>query len=84
MAAADYKIECGLAAAYIAKGSQHNKACISSDRRKIAEGEIMMLIDWWLDSQFSPTCKSIQFRSQLRRDMRVYIKYEEVDYNNGK
>lgn len=84
MAAADYKIECGLGAAYLAKGSQHNKAYISRDRRKITEGEIMMLIDWWLDSLFSPTCTSIQYRSHLRHDMRVYIKYEEIDNNNGK
>lgn len=51
MAARDYKICPALFNAYIAKVSKRDPNLMTNDRREITENEILMLIDWWLDSK---------------------------------
>ena len=51
MAAKDYKICPALFNAYIAKVSKRDPNLMTDDRRPITENEILMLIDWWLDSK---------------------------------
>ena len=48
MAAKDYKICCALFDAYIAKVSKRNPNLMLEDRRKITDGEILMLIDCYM------------------------------------
>ena len=51
MAAKDYKICCALFNAYIAKVSKRNPNLMLEDRREITEGEILMLVDWYMENK---------------------------------
>ena len=85
MAAKDYKICPALFNAYIAKVSKRNPNQMTDDRRPIEEGEIMMLIDWYLDNELGEKYKSISFESHAREGMKVkltYIKAEEEKSDN--
>ena len=75
MAAKDYKICPALFNAYIAKVSKRNPNQMTDDRRPIEEGEIMMLIDWYLDNQLGDKYKSISFDSHAREGMKVELRY---------
>ena len=75
MAAKDYKICCACFDAYIAKESKRDKGCMTDDRRKITEGEILMLIDWWLDNECGEDGKGMAFDSGLREGKRVELRY---------
>ena len=59
MAAKDYKICCALFNAYIAKVSKRNPNLMLEDRREITEGEILILIDWYMDNK----CQEEEFRN---------------------
>jgi hypothetical protein len=85
MAAKDYKICPALFNAYIAKVSKRNPNQMTDDSRQIEEGEIMMLIDWYLDNELGEKYKSISFESHAREGMKVkltYIKAEEEKSDN--
>ena len=85
MAAKDYKICPAMFNAYIAKVSKRNPNQMTDDRRPIEEGEIMMLIDWYLDNELGKKYKSISFESHAREGMKVkltYIKAEEEKNDN--
>lgn len=58
MAAKDYKICLALFDAYIAKVSKRNPNVMLEDRRKITEGEILTLIDWYMDKK----CQEEEFK----------------------
>lgn len=75
MAAKDYKICPALFNAYIAKVSKRDPNRMTDDRRPIEEGEIMMLIDWYLDNQLGEKYKSISFNSHAREGMKVELRY---------
>lgn len=51
MAAKDYKICCALFNAYIAKVSKRDPNLMLEDRREITEGEILMLVDWYMENK---------------------------------
>lgn len=50
MAAENYRICCAIWNAYIAKVSKRNPNMMLEDRRIISDGEILTLIDWFLDN----------------------------------
>lgn len=75
MAAKDYKICVTLRNAYIAKLRADNTNVMTDDRRPIDEGEIMMLIDWYLDDRLGKEYKTLTFDSQIREGKRVEIKF---------
>ena len=79
MAAKDYKICCALFNAYIAKESKRDKGCMTDDRREIPEGEILMLIDWWLDQKCGEDGKGMQFNSLLRDGKKVILRFEDIE-----
>lgn len=80
MAAKDYKICCALFNAYIAKVSKRNSNQMLEDRRPISEGEIMMLIDWFLDNEIGEDeSKSLSFKSCLRDGKRVQLTFIDDD-----
>lgn len=84
MAAKDYKICCALFNAYIAKESKRDPNKMTDDRRPITEGEILMLIDWYLDNELGEKYKSFTFKSQTREDKKVRLEFiddiEETAY----
>lgn len=75
MAAKDYNICPALSNAYIAKVSKRYPNQMTDDRRPIEEGEIMMLIDWYLDNQLGKKYKSISFDSHVREGKKVVLRY---------
>ena len=76
MAAKDYKICCALFNAYIGKVSKRNPNMMLNDRREITEGEIMMLIDWYLDKEIDEDNKqAIRFDSLTREGMKVEMQF---------
>lgn len=80
MSAKDYKICPALFNAYIAKTSKRNPNLMTDDRRKITEGEILSLIDWWLDREADEGEHGMTFESHAREGMRIelrFIKKEE-------
>lgn len=77
MSAKDYEICPALFAAYIAKPSKRNPGQMTDDRREITEGEIMMLVDWYLDNQSEKFPNGFAFDSLLRKGMRVEMRYAE-------
>ena len=77
MAAKDYKICPAMFNAYIAKVSKCNPNRMTDDRRPIEEGEIMMLIDWYLDNGLGEKYKSISFESHAREGKKVELRYIE-------
>lgn len=82
MAAKDYKICPALFNAYIAKVSKRNPNQMTDDRRPIEEGEIMMLIDWYLDNELGEKYKSISFESHAREGMKVKLTYIKAEEEN--
>jgi len=82
MAAKDYKICPALFNAYIAKTSKKNPNMMTSDRRKITENEILVLIDWYLDKELpEDEQKKLSFESLTREGMRIemkFVKQEEI------
>ena len=58
MAAKDYEICCALFNAYIAKVSKRNPNVMLDDRREISEGEILMLIDCYINNK----CKDEEYK----------------------
>lgn len=78
MAAKDYKICIALFSAYVAKTSKRDPNLMTDDRREITEGEIMMLVDWWLDKGCGIKGKGLQFDSRLRKGKKVTLRYEDA------
>ena len=76
MAAKDYQICCALFNAYIGKVSKRNPNMMLTDRKEITEGEIMMLIDWYLDKEIDEDNKqAIHFDSLTREGMKVELRF---------
>jgi len=76
MAAKDYKICCALFNAYIGKTSKRNPDMMLSDRKEITEGEILMLIDWYLNKEVDENNKqAIHFDSITREGMKVEMRF---------
>lgn len=73
--AEDYQICCALFDAYIAKVNKKNSNMMTDDRRKITENEILMLIDWYLDSKADDGEHGISFSSHARKGMRIQMKF---------
>ena len=84
MAAKDYRVCCALFNAYIAKVSKRNPNMMLNDRREITEGEIMMLIDWYLDKEIDEDNKqAIRFDSLTREGMKVEMRFVPVQKKQG-
>lgn len=64
MAAKDYSICCAMFNAYIAKTSKRNPNIMLEDRREITEGEILLLIEWWLRRKLADTIFDTQIITQ--------------------
>ena len=79
MAAKDYKICPALFNAYIAKVSKRNPNQMTDDRRPIEEGEIMMLIDWYLDNELEGKQNTLSFDSHAREGKRIQLKFIDKD-----
>lgn len=82
MAAKDYKICPAFASAYIAKVSKRNPNMMTSDRREITEGEVLNLIDWYLDQKFDEENEdddSLCFESRFREGKVVVMKLRDKD-----
>lgn len=75
MAAKDYRICCALWSAYIAKVSKRNPNMMLEDRREITDGEILTLIDWFLDNRLKEGENTITFNSGCRENCKVEISY---------
>lgn len=75
MSAKDYEICPALFDVYIAKVSKRTPGLMTDDRRKITEGEILMLIDWYLDKQSEKFPTGLAFDSLQRKGMRIEMKY---------
>ena len=76
MAAKDYRVCCAFFNAYIAKVSKRNPNMMLNDRREITEGEILMLIDWYLDKEIDEDNKqAIHFDSLTREGMKVEMQF---------
>lgn len=74
--AEDYQICCALFDAYIAKVSKRSSnIMMTNDRRKIREGEILMLVDWYLNSKADDGEHGISFISHTRKGMRIQMKF---------
>lgn len=78
MAAKDYRICPSIFNAYIAKVSKKNQNTMTSDRREITEGEILTLIDWWLDRKCDEGEGGMFFESQEREGMNVVLEFREI------
>lgn len=50
--------------AYIAKTSRRNPNIMLEDRREITEGEILLLIEWWLRRKLANTIFDTQIIAQ--------------------
>ena len=77
MAAKDYKICPALFNAYIAKISKTNPNLMTDDRRIIEEGEILMLVDWYLDKELGDDHKVLSFDSLTREGKRIVLKFQD-------
>ncbi|MBO5626090.1 MAG: hypothetical protein J5953_09900 [Prevotella sp.] len=75
MAAKDYHICPALFNAYIAKVSKKHPNMMTDDRHIITEGEILMLIDWYLDNELGEEHNTLSFASQVREGKRVQLKF---------
>ena len=76
MSAKDYRICPALFNAYIAKISKKDKNLMTDDRREISDGEILSLIDWWLDKNCADDGRAMMFESGLRSDCNVVLRFE--------
>ena len=81
MAAKDYRICPSIFNAYIAKVSKKNQNTMTSDRREITEGEILTLIDWWLDRKCDEGEGGMFFESQEREGMNVVLELKKSEKN---
>ena len=81
MAAKDYRICCALFNAYIAKTSKRDPNVMLEDRRVISEGEILTLIDWYLDGKLGDDKDVLYFNSGIRKGCRVEISYVKSEDN---
>lgn len=77
MAAKDYQICPALFNAYIAKVSKKNPNKMTDDRRVITKDEIMMLIDWWLDSKCDEGEDGLFFESHAREGMNILVEFKK-------
>lgn len=77
MSAKDYEICPALFNVYIARVSKRNPNQMTDDRREITEGEIMMLVDWYLDKQSKEFPNGLAFDSLQREGMRIEMKFVE-------
>lgn len=75
MSAKDYEICPALFNAYIARVSKRNPNQMTDDRREIREGEILMLIDWYLDHNAEKFPNGLAFDSLQREGMRIEMKF---------
>lgn len=75
MAAENYRICCAIWNAYIAKVSKRNPNMMLEDRRIISDGEILTLIDWFLDNRLKQNEDTIRFDSGCREGLTVEISY---------
>lgn len=75
MAAKDYRVCCGCFSAYIAKVSKRNPNIMLDDRREITDGEILTLIDWFLDNRLKEGDDTLTFDSGCRKNCKVEISY---------
>ena len=86
MSAKDYKICPALFNTYIAKTSKKDNNLMTDDRREISDGEILLLIDWWLYNKCGDDGKGIMFESFLKENSNVILRYEQkkrVDERNS-
>ena len=76
MPAKDYQICCALFNAYIGKPSKRDPNRMLNDRKEITEGEILMLIDWYLNKEIDENNKQVlRFDSLLRDGMKIEIRF---------
>lgn len=78
MSAKDYEICPALFSAYIAKTSKKNKGMMTDDRREITEGEIMMLVDWYLDKNTKEGTRGVSFPSHTRKGKRIEMVFADI------
>ena len=86
MAAKDYEICCALFNAYIAKVSKRDPNLMLEDRREITEGEILMLIDWYMENKCQE--KEYQdgvvcFESHVQEGKIIEIQLEDKQQGNS-
>jgi hypothetical protein len=81
MSAKDYHICPALFHAYIAKVSKRMQNLMTNDRREITEGEILSLIDWYLDNKIEEG-KILYFESHAREGMTVQMKFVKTETNS--
>ena len=79
MSAKDYSICPALFSAYIAKTDKKNPNLMTNDRREITEGEVLMLIDWYLNKETKEGSKGLSFKSLARDGMRIEMRYEKIE-----
>lgn len=77
MGAKDYKVCCGMCSAYIAKVSKRDTNLMLSDRREITDDEILMLIDWFLDTKLKKGHDTLTFLSDCREGFKVEVSYKK-------
>ena len=82
MSAKDYHICPALFKAYIAKVSKRMPNLMTNDRREITEGEILSLIDWYLDNKIEEG-KILYFESQAREGMTVQMKFVKTEEDHA-
>lgn len=78
MSAKDYQICPALFNAYIARVSKRNPVLMTNDRREITEGEILSLIDWYLDRNIEEG-EMLCFESQEREGMTIQMKFAKME-----
>ena len=88
MAAKDYEIRVsGLTSTlYLAKVSKRNPNVMLEDRRKITEGEILMMIDCYMDKK----CQEeeykdgvVRFKSHIQEGKIIEIQHKEKQQGNS-
>lgn len=77
MAATDYEIVLGMASAYFTKKKKTPSGTMSTDRRAITEGEVMMLVDFYLDNYCDKHrgCLGVEFKSHIKQGLKIKIEY---------
>lgn len=82
MSAKDYKICPACFNAYIAKVSKRNPNLMTDDRRAITEGEILTLIDWFLDIHTEEGEHGVAFDSSMREGYEVVLEFKRKEKKN--
>ena len=88
MAAKDYEIRVsGLTSTlYLAKVSKRNPNVMLEDRRKITEGEILMLIDCYMDKKCQEEQYKdgvVRFKSHIQEGKIIEIQLKEKQQGNS-